>query len=677
MAIFALFAFPLLYTGSGTFFNIAELLLCLTCFYITGSVVLAPANISNLLLSVSNAGLSIFVGALLFSLLLFISVNHFFLIGALMLVTVSLALIFRASIHYSLKVSSPSIFAFFVTLLVFSLISTFDFLQQSSAGITKYGFPYIDPYFFTSIVTTIRTGTIFSASYEIGSPLNYQCVGFLAPALLADLLQISSHQALWGLAQPFYKFLAILLCYDLSYFFVKDKVSKSNYFFIFLSISLPVLLAPIRPLYFLMGNINNSVFVGIPYLLPSGFISHDLETSLIWPTINATWPISMVILMFCFLLFSNANWKNKKITADKVYFALFMSLLIMAKIPMFGSFVLFVGTIMLKRVVFNRERLMNYFPYCFFAALFAGVLMHVCMGQSSAGYFYIDFLHFSDSFKSASLIMGYRNTSGLGHIIKFLALLALSYFAWISIRWIGLMAVLKSNNSTLKELLAGSFVSLLGTSFLAAVLHLASKGIDGKVNPDPNNDLMQFVGGSFYILTIVSSIGLLYFLYSSIGSLMKKSVIVFTAICTALSLAFLIYAFIYCAGARKIDCMQYSWYQENVDELKTGKYNDGLIVVNPHLSYYGIMLAASDYGKYWSAMDKSKLNFNGTNKNAYRWALFQNLLGSPDVKYLIQMKREGVKYIFATPVDSAKIAGISTLFPQQLDRDTKWIYRLK
>jgi len=123
MAIFALFAFPLLYTGSGTFFNIAELLLCLTCFYITGSVVLAPANISNLLLSVSNAGLSIFVGALLFSLLLFISVNHFFLIGALMLVTVSLALIFRASIHYSLKVSSPSIFAFFVTLLILIRIS--------------------------------------------------------------------------------------------------------------------------------------------------------------------------------------------------------------------------------------------------------------------------------------------------------------------------------------------------------------------------------------------------------------------------------------------------------------------------------------------------------------------------------------------------------------------------
>jgi len=677
LMFFGLFVFPLSYTGTGTFFNIAELLLCLTCCYITGSVVLAPAKISNFLLSVSNAGFSIFVGALLFSLLVFISVNPFFLIGALTLVTASLAFIFRASIHYSLKVSFPSIFAFFVTLLVFSLISTFDFLQQSSAGITKYGFPFIDPYYFTSIVTSIRTGTIFSASYEVGSPINYQCLGFLPPALFADILKISSHQALWGLAQPFYKFLAILLCYDVSYFFVKDKLSSTNYFFIFLCLTLPLLLAPLRPVYILTGNVNRFVYSGVLYLLPSGFISHSAENSLVWPIINATWPISIVLSLSCLLLFFKSDWKNKRITADKLYFTLFMSLLIIAKVPMFGSFVLFVGAIMLKRVVVNRERLMNYFPYCFFAMLVAGELMHVCMGQSSTGHIYIDFWHFKDAFTSLPLVLGFRNTNGLIHIIKFLVVLILSYCAWISIRWLGLMAAVKSDNSILKELLVGSFVSILGTSCLAAVLHLASTGIDGKVNPDPNNDLMQFVGGSFYMLTIVSSIGLLYFLYSSIGSFMKKSVIVFTAICTALSLAFLIYAFIYCADARKIDCMQYSWYQENVDELKTGKYNDGLIVVNPHLSYYGIMLAASDYGKYWSAMDKSKLNFNGTNKNAYRWALFQNLLGSPDVKYLIQMKSEGVKYIFATPADSAKIAGISTLFPQQLDRDTKWIYRLK
>ncbi len=650
--IYVLLISPMLYTHTATLTNCIVLATCLTGSYIIGAALLIPVKATQSFISVSHAALSVFIGSLVYSMALFLFVGSLPLILLLSAIAILLLFVFRREVTWSFTPGTRAILAFVTALCVVTLISGNEITKQfmsPQAG----GFCYAsDSYYFTAMVRSLRSGSIFNAAYEIHSPLNYQILGFFIPALWANMLNITSHQALWGLAGPFYKLLAVLLPYELFYNLLKDKVRANNYGFVIVSILLPILMAPLHPLYILKGEVRNFVFNGCGFLLPSGSI---------------TYPFTIILFIFCLLVFSTADWTNRKTTAEKVFFTIGLSVMILGKTPLYFAFILFMGAIIIKRVIIDKEPVANYIGYVLGFALLSFVLFKLCLGQSSGDHTFFKYGYL------ATLFSGWYHKTGLNAIMV-IFLILFTYIFWMGIRLVGFVSLVRSDSRLFNEFFWGGLVSLLGTTVLASFMHIEMESIDRSAPTDVTFNMQQFIRSSFYILSIVSAIGILRLLY---GNEIKRKyqviLFVITGIWCALSLA----AIFSYTWSQKIPCEDV-WYEEVYAELKTGKYNDGLIAVNPAVPYCGIMVASCDYGTYWTAMDRGDGSYNSSSKNSYRWMIFKNLIDHPEEKELIKMKSEGVKYIISSGYDSAKMTNVSALFPRYIHKvkGSAWIYEI-
>ncbi len=606
----------------------------------------------------SHAALSVFTGGFIYSMLIFITTGPALLIGVMLVSTSLLLFVFRKQTDFQLTLAWSGIAAFAVSVAVIVLISAGDIHHQFTAvqlGSDCYG---NDDFFFTSVVASMRHGSIFNAAYETGSPLNYQILGFFIPSLLACVLGVSSHLAVWCLAGPLYILLALLLCYEVCYYHLRASISRKNVWFIILAIVLPILLAPLHPLYVAKGSIKNFIFNGMGYLVPAGTI---------------TYPVSIAMFLFCLLLFSAIDWADKKITASKVFFTVCLALILIGKGPLYVCFMLFLGVIVLKRIIANKEKITNYLWY-FIASLALSVgVLKICMGQNAGGTNFFRYGFLSGEFAG----WYHRSTTGAFNNLIIIALILLTYLLWSGLRLVGLVALLRSKATRLNEFFFGAIISLIGVTIFASFLHMQIKDSAGNILQDATFNVEQFIRSGFYILTIVATIGLLYLFYSSnFKPIYVKAIAVITSVWCCLSLSTLGYNAI--QGFNTPPCPQLAWYTDNYNQLKAGKYDDGLIAVNPS-SQYGIMLASSDYGRYWSAFDRSgTANYNGSIKNEYRWLVFRKLLAHPEEKYLSLMKSDGVKYIIATPLDTAQLREASIAYPAllRLVPDSKWVYSL-
>jgi len=652
--VYITMAVSLIYTHCPVF-KIGVLFLYLFCFYIIGACLLIPTQLKQLLLPLTHVALSVFIGSMACSLLLLLTADTSFLLAAIILVAASLLFLFKKETSWALKPGMPDIVAFSVAIAIILIISQRADLSRQFMGVQDGSLCYsVDDYFYTSLVTTLRHGSIFNAAYEVNSPLNYQILGFFMPSLLANILGVSSHQALWGLVLPFYKLLAIVLGYDVCYYYLKDKVSRTNYWFLGLSMALPILMAPLHPLYVFKGVVKNFIFNGIGYLVPAGTIGY---------------PATIILLLLCILLFSKIDWKDKKISSDKIYFAVFASLMMMGKVTLFLIFMLFVGSIVLKRLIYNKERVTNYLGYFLITLISSLCLYKICYCQFSGGKSYFEYGYLTGHFGA----MFGRSSHGLINNIIVLGLILCLFVVWAGVRVLGLAELYRSKNGILNEFLIGTIASLSGAMLVASFLHMGVYDGQGRLLVDGTFDVEQFLRSAFYLITVVSTIGVLYLLFSDLPR-GKFRFVLFSilGVWCCLSLTTISYN----KMCKQADCPPNAWYNDNYQLLKTGKFNDGLIVVNPAASSYGIMMASSDYGKYWTAMGRP--GDNCTIKNAYRWAVVRELLDTPNVNYLTQMKSEGVKYIISTPVDSANFMTISNLYPKNLHKmkETKWIYEL-
>lgn len=656
LMIYALLVLPLLYTHTCTFANVTILLVAVFSFYVIGAIALLPAGISKLFLPLSHAVLSVFIGGLAFSMLLFVSANPLVLAVSLPVIFFLILFLFRKEVELQLSFSLPDIVLLVVGLLIVYLISIGQEMNNQFTAVQAGTFCVApDNYFFTSIVSSFRHGSIFSAVYETGSPVNYQALSFYIPAVLANMLRISSHQALWGLSLPFYKLLTLLVSYELFYFFLKDKVARNNYWFIIVASALPILLAPLHPLYILKGDVHKFIFNGFGYLIPSGSI---------------TYPLAITLFLFSMLLFYKADWRNKRLSGDKVLFVLMLALLAIAKGQLYFCVLLFYGIIAAKRIFIEKERITGYIGYFFSAVALSVLLLKVSMGAPSGAVSYFKYGYLAELFAG----WYHRSSAGAMNNLIIIGLIVFAYLFWLSIRLLGVVALVKTKQSRLIELLTGGVVALIGATVLASFLRFDSTDGNGHIFTDNTFNVQGFIRAAFYILTIASVTGILYLLY---GGLMQKKYINGVAVLIALWCGISLVSLV--SVVPDNNCEHSVWYDENYKELSSGKYNDGLIAVNPAVSYYGIMIASSDQGRYWTAMDRSSANYNCTIINQYRWQLFQQLLKTPDAKFLEQMKREGVKYIITTPADSAQFSAIGHSFSSNIRKvaNTGWIYELQ
>lgn len=655
LAIAALLLVQLVISQSFTLAGGALLCCSVFSFGIIGHVLLSATALPRQVLPITLAALSVFLGALLASLLLFVSPSGLVITIVASVTAVLLCLLNRKKMQLQLSVTLPDLVTLGCALLAGVLLSAGDnniqFLKEQPSFDGRVG----DMYYFTSVVATIRNGSIYSAVYEQGSPLNYQVLGFFIPAMLANVANISSHQALWGVGQPFYKLLTLLLTYELCYFFVREKVTRTNYVFVLASMLLPILLAPLHPLYVLKGEVKNFIFNGMSYLLPAGTV---------------TYPFAIVLLLFCLLLFLGTDWADRKQIVGKLLFAVGLAVMVIGKIPIFFSFFIFMATVILIRLFTGRNKLLDFLPYMVVSLVITYLVHKSCMGQEAGGHSYFKYGYL------AGLFGGWygKSSEGLANNVLILGIIAGTYLLWLGARLIGLLTLLRAKVTALNEFFWGALVALLATTVLASFLRIEMVDEAGKLLEDDTFNVEQFIRSAFYVATVVASVGVAYFLFSGAGKrkwVMAGKVVV--ACWCALAAISLLHPSKFAAKHTK----KSEWYSSNLQALKTGRFNDGMIVVYPY-AHYGIMLASSDYGRYWSAMGRSSEAENGSIKNKYRWVAYQDFLDHPQDSSFNFLTKESVKYIIATPADAEKLAATCTLFPGRMRKadGTQWIYQI-
>jgi hypothetical protein len=239
--------FTLVYSGSVSLYNASVLLYVVACSYILGGAFI-PQRLKESFLPVTSMLLSMLAGALFFSLFIFLTVQASLLLAICGVSAVAVLLVKRKQVLIQRRFDAMSVVTFVASLLLMLLISNWEiFLEFSADQIGTLSFT--DPYFFTAVAASIRGGSINNAVYELHTPVMYQDLGFFIPGMLAAVLKVSSHQALWGLAQPLYKLTVLLMGYEFCNYFLKDKATGNKYLLALVFLSLPLLLAPLHPLY--------------------------------------------------------------------------------------------------------------------------------------------------------------------------------------------------------------------------------------------------------------------------------------------------------------------------------------------------------------------------------------------------------------------------------------------
>lgn len=447
LMVFVLLAAPLLYTHTATARNITTLLLVLCNANLMGAWVLSRSAINTAILSLSHTALSVLIGSIIFSLLLFASANP----NVQMIIHCSFLFVFllgmRRSIDWGVKPGMPGVVLFIGSLCLLALLSRNDIAKQFSPVQVGTQFYATDSFFFTAIVATIRKGSIFNAVFEAGSPLNYQTFAFFVPAFWANILKISSHQALWGMALPFYKLVIVLFGYELFFFFLRDHVGRENILFIACAVAFPILLAPLHPAYVLKGDVQNFIFNGMGYLAPTGTIAY---------------PITIAFFLVNLLMFYSIDWQNKKVSFDKFFFAVTLSVMMVGKLQLHFAYLIFLGVIALRRVLVNKERLMNYLPYGVLSVILSVVYFKILMGQPSGEHVSIKYGYLAEAFAK----WYGRDTVGSANNLILLGIIAAAYIIWMGIRLVGLLVNARSKTYGRRDLFWGSIFSLIGTTCL-------------------------------------------------------------------------------------------------------------------------------------------------------------------------------------------------------------------
>jgi hypothetical protein len=486
--------FTLVYSGSVSLYNASVLLYVVACSYILGGAFI-PQRLKESFLPVTSMLLSMLAGALFFSLFIFLTVQASLLLAICGVSAVAVLLVKRKQVLIQRRFDAMSVVTFVASLLLMLLISNWEiFLEFSADQIGTLSFT--DPYFFTAVAASIRGGSINNAVYELHTPVMYQDLGFFIPGMLAAVLKVSSHQALWGLAQPLYKLTVLLMGYEFCNYFLKDKATGNKYLLALVFLSLPLLLAPLHPLYVARLNVQNFIFSGIGHLLPTG---------------TTTYPVCMTLVLVSIISFSQIDWQQAKADVSyKLFFSVVLALAIIAKTPMYIALLFFFFAVLLYRIVIGKEKVFNYCPYALLSLIMAAVLYKICFGYPALSKISFRYGYLTEFFGD----LYHRSSQGVRNNAIMLGLILVTFLLWLGIRLVGLVGLLRAKNRTYSEFFIGSVFSLIGTTVFALFIRMVAIDAHGKLLRDVTFDVQQFIRSAFYIVTVVSAVGILYLIFS-------------------------------------------------------------------------------------------------------------------------------------------------------------------
>jgi hypothetical protein len=509
-----------------------------------------------------------------------------------------------------------------------------------------------DAEFFTSMVATMRHGTITSAIFEKGSPLAYQIVGGFAPAAFAAASGAPSQVALWGVWVPLFKILGLLLIAEIAIRFIAP-VYRSRIWIGALLVSLFIFLQPLHPIYLVKGVPKNFVWPGM------GWLWGGLELSTISGIVWAALALAMAF---------PAKPARRLNRSDLVFLGVVMATLLSVKVPIFfavGTFLTTVGLIRAWRG--DRSLIFTLVAAAPFSLI---IYSWAFQGSTIATTFGFGYLprYFAGLFKISGdsprvLIIG---------ALTGIALCGL----WGAIRWFGIAVLFGGLKKTeLKqrgqEAAVATLAALLGCCTVATCLNIVQyRGLTLETleqTTDHSFNLLQFPTSAFFLVSVFGLAGLLTWILSQGGLLRSVSISVVGIWCLIAAISLVL------ANTQSPKTIDDAWLRAVLGEVENTDHR--LMAIDPSLSYPGLSITSADVGPFWVAQN----HINKTASISYRWKVFNDALSGDSVRQnsaCEKLKAAGVDTLIATVETESQIENFSRVCGFQRPAGHRWVWEL-
>ena len=637
-------------TGNFSWPNIGLIVIYLSAVYYAGELLLGKIDSINSIPFLFKSGLYIIFGGIVAGLV--------FLFLPYDIILYTLAFIFFSDLLVNKRVAFSFSAGDFLCLIP-AFVILFQKYELAYATGARYNHNDGDYYYYTAIVESLKTNqSINNAIYHLGLPINYSIAPFLAPAQLSKFSVIPAQFALWGV---FSKILPVVCIGTIAYTVVKlyeilFSMALTKTSFIKKQVLITFLFLLLGPLHFLnliKLDLKNTLFLGEGYVLPIGspgfalsMLFASLVFLLVFSKINYGLRYALTIIIFLVV-----------IAASK--FALFVPLAVL-----FGALSLF-WLFIKERSLFITLLVASPFCLAVYKLTLSARDASTVTGLTTNGY-YLGF------FKEVAGKYGISGSTGT----KVLIMLAITVMMWLSIKLLVFLlsglSLLKKNYKAITLMAAGVF------SFLISILpgfFISFYGIDsyGQFSLDYSFDMVQFVRGCIFLLTLIGLIFTLYLVTIYPSHIIKNA----SRILIAVWMLIISYSF-FATEYKKVLVTDQSWYKEVREDFF--KQKPSLMAMMGTGEFSGQTLTTA--GVYpWFCTGKSTdregfvFTLRGNDRNELFQKIFDtSLLLSIRTSAADSIKKQGVDCIVGSPGSLLKLQLAqkdSIISPVE---GTKWLY---
>lgn len=460
-----------------------------------GTLITEPLKLSQDMLSISKQSLAVLIGSVItFSILVFtrlLSLEEYNFILLLGVSIISLgALFLRYNIVFS-KISREELYFIIAVLCCSFFTSSLARATEIVPSNSLYDYDY-----FTQVVASIRQGTIFSAAYELDTPLAYQSFFAFPIATYAEATQTPSHVATWGVWAIIYAAMFYIFLGELVRKYTIPLINQLSVVYIApIGIISYLLLVPINWVYFFKFAWHGILLGGLTHVLPAG-----------------NTPFMLAMPLACLTLYYGMASLNNKTTFWTTIFL--VSLLAITKLALFFPVASFLGILYSFRFYQTKETkgllalVIAAIPTVFFFKVF----FHGSIMKTELLIFNPYLIDYFVGIYGQKLASFYNKNSTLKTFIGLFILLAVVLYGTLTrtllFVFLKLQMKLKNFSSlySINHLLWACIISVVISLFMGFIFDI--KGVDAKGVKflDANIDLLQFGRASFILFSFLTAI---------------------------------------------------------------------------------------------------------------------------------------------------------------------------
>ena len=619
--------------------------------YLSGNLLLGHTRLISRYSQMAGTGLSIFIGGTLLWFIwrliyeLNINSNYLFLIYF-----VFIYFVFRKNFQFTrTKIVLYEILSYII-LFVFIFYGRNIFETLSNVPIKAGNF--VDNFFYTSLVVSLKTTGINSAFFDVGAPIKYHIGGFFFPAVLSAISGINAHISTWVIFVPFIRFLSLLVMSETIAIILTNYFSLKNKPFALLSLMgliLYLFTFSLNPKYLLSLNVEKFLWIGTPVTIPD---------------------MPALATGFLMSFWSVALYFDKKLLQTKtgsIAFILISSSIIVFKSTFYFIFLSFTGLFALWDFFYNKKR--NNIILIILSFSLAIIWYYIFFTGGDTLIFKIKPFFLSEYFVKKSIF--------IGTLISLFVILII----WPGIKLLLILTAFTNNRFRNQKNLVFftiTFLTLIFSTIPSFLFRIYNIDGNREVWANMSYDLIQFIKAGITFFNFGAIILLLSFIFSTYSKQLKKIMLIALFMYGLLVATSMLYYNINMYKTLKFSPPK--WETKVINTINENKLN-GLFAVRASNKYSGQFIAANEVGPWYTCVIKKTGGVSLNSKNWYRYKLLLKLendtISLQEKEEIIKIfKTNGVTYLIATPENNKYYKELSNNKILKQNIRSKWIYEI-